>query len=280
MPRLLFRPRRFFKARSAYRPALLLPILLLCLALALSACGGGGSSSGGSSASLTHIKGSSATITKPMLNHWMGALVGEDFHASVGSRAPGGLVAEPADYGACLEAAKTVVPRSPSGKLKLSDAQIEAKCRELHEALKAQAIAFLLSVQWTVQEGEEQGLHISEAELHQYYKRYQKEVLGGSEASARKYLAERHWSVADLLYMLKRSMLVSRILPKFEAKVKRAGGGEKTYARLALARYDGLIAKTSCEPGYVVLGCKEYRQPAYAPPSAAVILEGLAGGAG
>lgn len=256
--------------RPTYKPLLVVPALLL--ALVLGSCGG--------SDSLTHIQGSSATITKPMLDHWMRALVGEDFHASVGTEGPVGLVSEPAHYPECAEAAKKVIPRANTGRLKLSDAQIVEKCRQLHQAAKAQALAFLLSVQWTVREGEEQGLRVSEAELHRYFQRYRKEVFGGSEATERRHLAERHWSVADVLYMLKRSMLVSRILPKFQARVNRAGGGEKTYARLALARYRGLIAKTSCKPGYVVLGCREYREPAVPPPSAAVILEGFAGAVG
>jgi hypothetical protein len=41
-----------------------------------------------------------------------------------------------------------------------------------------------------------------------------------------------------------------------------------------------LIAKTTCKRGYVVLGCKEYREPAVALPSPSVILEGFAGAVG
>jgi hypothetical protein len=85
---------------------------------------------------------------------------------------------------------------------------------------------------------------------------------------------------ADAMYQLKRNILVTRLRPKFEAEVKKAGGGERTLARLALANYQSLIAKTTCKAGYVVLGCKGYREPAVALPSASVILEGFAGAVG
>jgi hypothetical protein len=247
----------------------------LLLALALSSCGGGDSSD-----SLTHIQGSSATITKPMLDHWMRTMVGGDFRSNVGTKGPVGLVSEPANYPACIRAAKTVIPRSYKGRLKINDAEISAKCHLLYKTVKAQALSFLLSVQWTVLEGEEQGIRISDAELHRHFRDFQREVYGSSLAKQHKYLMERHWNVADVLYQFKRNMLVSRILPKFKARVEKAGGGDRTYARLALERYRGLIAKTSCKPGYVVEGCKEYRAPAVPLPSPSVVLEGFAGAVG
>jgi hypothetical protein len=255
-----------------FKHILLTVVIAMLLALALASCGGG-------SDSLTHIQGSSAKITKATLDHWMKSLVATDFRQNVGTKAPLGLVAEPADYPKCAEAAKKVIARDFTGKLKLSDAEISKKCHLLYQTVKAQALARLLSVQWTVLEGEEAGLKVSAAELQREFKRFSRESYG-SPAGQRKYLAERGMSVADVLYQLKESMLVRRILPKFQARVAKAGGGERTYARLALVRYRGLIAKTTCKPGYVVLGCKEYREPAVALPSPSVILEGFAGAVG
>jgi hypothetical protein len=250
---------------------ILLASAVLLLLLSLGSCGG--------SESLTHIQGSSATITKPMLDHWMRMFVGSDFRANVGTKAPVGLVSEPANYPRCAEAAKKVIPRSYTGKLELSEAAISEKCHELYQAIKAQALAYLLSVQWTVLEGEEQGVSVSDTELHKEFQLLRKNIYK-SQANQQKYLAERHMVVADVLYQLKRNLLTRRLTPKFEAKVAKAGGGQSTYVRLALARYKGLIAKTSCKPGYVVEGCKGYREPKVAPPSPSVILEGFAGAVG
>jgi len=251
-------------------PRLLIAPLALCLVLLCSGCGGGGES-------LTHIHGSSATITKPMLDHWMRTMAGGDFRTIIGTKGPVGLVSEPANYTECEAAARKVVPRTYSGQLKLSATQISRKCHELYRSIKAQALTYLLSVQWIALEGAEQGLKLSDAELHREFAQYRKENFP-TEADLRRYLQERHWTLADVLYQLKRNILVQRILPKFQVKVKQAGGGEAAYARLALARYKRQIARTTCTPGYVAPGCKEYHGPETVLPPPAVIIEQLAEG--
>jgi hypothetical protein len=244
--------------------------LLICTLapLALTGCGG-------SKDSITHIRGSSLTIEKPMLDHWMRVVVGTDFRVNVGTKGPVGLAGEPADPSACAAAAKKVVPRSPTGRLELSDAQIAQKCRQLHEAIRAQAMSYLLSAQWAMLEAKELGIHLSNAELLKEFLRWQRENYQ-TDAKFQLYMKERQMHLADVLFQLRRNLLVTRILPSFEARVKRAGGGEKVYTRLALQRYHGLIAKTTCEKGYEMEDCNSYRAPAQPLPSPAVILEGFA----
>ena len=254
-------------------PRHLLPALAAALlALTLASCGAG-------SDSLVQIKGSSAQITKPMLDHWMRMTVANDFRSNVGTKAPVGLVSEPANYPRCIEAAKKVIARTYTRKLVLSEAAISKKCHQLYQTIKAQTIAYLLSVQWTVLEGEERGVKVSSAELQREFQRFRKASYK-TPANERTYLAERHMVAADALYELKRNLLTRQLTPKFEAEVAKAGGGLRTYARLALARYKGLIAKTTCRAGYVVLGCRGYREPAVPLPSPSVILEGFAGAVG
>jgi hypothetical protein len=245
---------------------------LLFSALLLTACG----SSGGGS--LVHIKGSSATISRPMLDHWMRVLVAGDFRAVIGTKAPLGLASEPANYGQCAEAAKKVSKRSFTGKLKLSDAEISSKCHQLHQLVREQALALLISAQWEALLAKEQGVSVSDAELHREFLRYRKEAFG-SEAKYQAYLAERRLALSDVLYQLRRSVYVTRILPKFKARVNAAGGGLKTYAKLAFERHDMLVAKTTCEAGYVMEDCKGYKAPAKASPSPNVVLEGIVQGA-
>lgn len=253
-----------------------LPTAILALllgALLLAGCGGGGADS------VTHIEGSSQTISKPMLDHWMRAVVANDFRTSIGTKAPRGLVSEPANSKECLEAARKVVPRTYTGKLKLTDDEILRKCGELHKAISAQAISYVLSAQWVNLQAEEQGLHpISQAEMHRQFLRFQKEAFGSSK-SYLKYLHERGMVLSDTLYQLRRNIYVTRLLPKFQEKVKKAGGGIKTYGRLAFQRYHALIAKTSCKAGYVMQDCKEYHAPATPPISPDEIIEALVGGA-
>jgi hypothetical protein len=239
---------------------------VLCLALpVLSGCGG-------SSEAITHIQGGSGTITRPMLDHWMRAMAGGDFRQNVGTKGPLGLVSEPANYGECEAAAAKIVPRTFTGRLKLSKAQINRKCHELYAALKAQALSYLISVQWTIAEGKEQGVEVSEALLHKEFANERKQNYP-TEAQLKRYLEERHWQLSDVLYQLKRNILVRKIVPALRAKAEQTGGGEAAYAKLATERYNRLVARTSCKPGYVVPNCSEYHGPPSVEPSPDAILE-------
>ena len=221
---------------------------------------------------LTHIRGSSASISKATLDHWMRAMAGGDFRSSIGTKGPPGLVSEPANYAGCAAAAKKIVPRTFTGKLKLTDSQILHKCQQLYNSIKAQALSFLISVHWTVLEGAEEGLKVSDAQLRREFARYRKQPYP-TEADLHKFLEERQWTLSDVLYQLKRNILVTAILPRFEAKVKKAGGGEKLYTKLALERYKALIAKTRCKRGFVVPNCSEYNGPPTVSPSPNAIFE-------
>lgn len=240
---------------------------LLLSAMPLIGCGGG-------SNSVTHIQGSSATISKPMLDHWMRVVVANDFRSVIGTKAPPGFVSEPADYSECAQAAKKIIPRSFTGRLRLTGGEIARKCHELHRVIREQAMAYLLSAQWVMLLAKEQGVKLTDAELHKEFLRFRKEVYG-TDAKFQTYMNERRMVLSDVLYQLRRNVYVTRILPKFKARVDKIGGGIKTYARLAEKRHRNLVAKTSCEAGYVMEDCKGYRAPAKHPPSPNEVLEGF-----
>lgn len=246
----------------------LLATIVCCLALAGDLAGCGGNSSG----SLARFQGSSASIDKASLNHWMRAKVGADFRASIGTKGPEGLVSEPADYAECTAAAKKIVPRSFTGKLKLSDVEIQRKCQELYGAAKEQALSALIRSQWATIEAAKVGVHVSPAFLHKEFERYRKVALP-SEAELQRYLTERHWSVSDILFELRQSILDRTLRPKYAAEAKRVTG-----ANVLLALYHTRVAKTTCEKGYVVPGCREYRELPGGPPAPNIILEGFAQG--
>lgn len=261
-------PRRLPK-----RPPLLCALLLTVTLTNLYGCGGSSSSE-----SLTHIQGSSASISKATLNHWMRAVLGGDFRQSVGTKGPVGLVSEPAKDSECVAAAKKLVPRSFTGQSKLSEAQLLQKCHELHEAVKAQAISYLLSAQTVALEAAEEGVVLSDAELHKEFARFRREAYP-TEAELQQYMGERHLVLSDVLYAFKRNILSARITAKLQAKAKQSGsGGEAAFASLAVANYKGMIAKTTCKAGYVAQGCKGYREPARPAPAPNALLEAFVGG--
>jgi hypothetical protein len=249
---------------------ILLGLLAGCLAIwAFSGCG--------KSESLVHVQGTPASITKESLNHWMQALVGLDFRTSVGTEGPAGLVSEPADYRRCASSVKLIAPKTFLGQVRLKSETISTRCRELYRSVKAQAMSFLISVAWGAAEADELGLKAPEAEVRREFARIRR-VPYPTEAQLRKYMAERHLVLSDLLYRLKDSILVGRILAKFQVKVKQAGGGEKTYTKLALERHNRWLSRTSCKAGYVAPDCREYHGPEIVEPSPNSILEAIVQG--
>lgn len=224
-----------------------------------------------------HLQGSSASIGKATLAHWMRVKLGVDYLTNIGTPAPLGLVSEPADYPRCAAAASKIVPREQSGKPKLSGAQIKRKCQQLYQAIKEQVLSSLITAQWTAVEASKAGVHVSAAALHGNFERYRDQDMP-SEAQLHKYLTDRHWSISDILFERKQSLLLIGLTPKLEAESKRAGGGEAGYAKVILAHQRKQLAETSCQKGYVVPGCKEYREPPGGPYAPNVILEAFVAG--
>src|ERR1700704_3565490 len=194
------------------------------------------------------------SIGKATLDHWMRAMAGGDFRQSIGAEGPDGLPPEPAEYRRCFAAAKLVGPRSFFNQLRLTREQVEGTCRELHSAVKAQALVYLISVQWLIAEGAERGVTVSDAELRRTFGQ-RRSHLYPTERDLHGYLAERHWSLADLLFRLKAEMIAGRVAPQVVKRLSELGDGESVNATLSLERSRDLMAKTKCSPGYVVPGC-------------------------
>jgi hypothetical protein len=222
--------------------------------------------------SLVRIHGTSASISKATLNEWMRAMAGGDYRQSIGVQGPVGLASEPANPSECADAARAIIPKTATGEPKLTSAQIAQTCAQLHQALKTQALSFLIAVQWAIAEGAEHGITISEAELKHEFESYRTKYP--TTQALRRYLDERHWQVSTVLLQLKRNMIVRRLGERPSSNVNQA----QTLSKL-VARYKTMIARTRCQPGYVVPNCSQYHQPPKAPPAPDILLEQLTAGA-
>lgn len=224
---------------------------------------------------VVHIGGAvDASISKATLGHWMQAMMGGDFRQSIGVQGPRGLVSEPADYPRCIDAAKLVAPRSFFNQLQLSRPELDRACHELYRAVKAQALRFLISAQWNIAEAAEQKVKITDGEVKRALEKL-RSSLYPSERDLQRYLAERQWSLSDLLYQLRSEMLVRRLHPGSGTSVQGLGEGVLAYAPLAGARREELVAVTWCARGYLVPGCSAYRGSGRVSLSPGAILERL-----
>jgi hypothetical protein len=241
-------------------------LLLVSLLLGLASCGGGSGEK--TVATVGHTK-----LTQATLSHWMGTVLGGDYRASLGATAPEGLVSDPADYSRCASAAARVAP----GKAKLSDAELRLKCRQLNAGIKQQALAYVLSVLWQIEEGNELGSPATEAEV----------TLRMGQLAARDYhgpaqfaktLATLRRTVADERFLVKRNILEDRFLARAKKKAAETGGGPQTIRKLVLQRNAKWTARTNCSPGYLAWECKQYGSSKEVSPAPAVVLEELAQG--
>jgi hypothetical protein len=247
-------------------------VAALSLSAAIAGCGGGGGLPGDVVAQVGN-----EPITQSAVNHWMSTLVGGDFYEISRRAAPIGLASDPENYPACRAALEKLM--SGSAQVKPSEAQLRHKCEQLHLAIRAQAVSYLITVHVTKEQAAELGLGATPAEVERLFRTVQAREFP-KETELRQYLAERHWSVADELFLLKRDLLSEKLKSKLLQKYAGASG------QLALARYakdkNGLwTGKTICRAGYVVQGCSEYgpaqAAAARADPSPAILIEELTG---
>jgi len=240
-------------------------LAVLAVAASLSSCGG-------SSEKTVAVVGNTK-LSQATLSHWMTVTLGGDYRAAVGRTAPEGLVSDPADYPRCVSVAAKVLARA--GKAKASDGELRLKCRRLNDGIKEQALGYVLSVLWAIEEGNQIGSRVSEGEVTRRMRELADRDYHGPVQFARS-LAQLRRTIADERFLVKRNILEDRFLERIDKQVAKLGGGEKTKIKLVLQNNAKWTAKTDCSPGYVAWECKQYRSSKASSTAPAVVLEELA----
>jgi hypothetical protein len=143
-------------------------------------------------------------------------------------------------------------------------------CGKLHQAVREQALSYLIESQWNIGQDTEQGLRVTDPEVEQEFKRLRAERFP-KEAELQQYLANRGWTLADELYLIKRDLLAS----KLQGKLSKTDS-ESAYSRYFQEATTKWTAMTSCRTGYVVKECMQYHTPSPV-PAPAVLIEELLG---
>jgi Raf kinase inhibitor-like YbhB/YbcL family protein len=133
-------------------------------------------------------------------------------------------------------------------------------------ALKNQVLGFLITSQWVLGEAAHLGIGVSEAEVHgRLHQVTAKQFPTASQL--KRYLASIGETEADLLVRVKVELLETKI-----SQHVTAGKTASTEPRLLLSDFQKSFearwrARTSCEPGYVMEDCREYKGTPH-PPAA------------
>jgi hypothetical protein len=212
-------------------------------------------------------------ITKAEVNKWMPFLFGGDTFESTHVVAPKGMVSDPPDYGRCIAGVKAIEAKRTVGKVQLPSGGPLVICRELNRDLELQTLGYLIGTQVDLGQSAEKGVHVSDAEVAREFKSL-KARLFPKESELQEYLGNHGWTLGVELYLIKRDLLTDDL-----GKVFTNAGGERAFGKYLRESIPRWTARTICRPGYVVEGCRGYREPATSSgaTSPAILLEGLTG---
>jgi hypothetical protein len=246
--------------------------LIATIALAGAGCGGG---TGSPSDAVARV--GTRPITRASLDHWMNAVVGEDYLEHIGRRAPSGLASDPPDYSRCVTVAQRIVPKRPGGADKLDRQTIADRCRQLRAAILRQALEILILIETSAAQAAEQHVRVTLGEVDAMLARVKSERFP-TEAAFAKHLADNNMTLADELTLLRQNLINTKLIAKFRQS-HTGGDWQIAYGRFLQAELGKWRNRTSCRAGYVVPQCKQYHQSgASSQDSAAVQLENLAAG--
>jgi hypothetical protein len=227
----------------------------MCMGLvlvALAGCGGsgGGTAGGGVLPGGVVARVGGYTVTQAFLDEWMNEQAGEDFFLEIRKRAPSGLVSEPANLPSCVAAAKRAL--ASAGAKAGSTAQLMRKCRELYEAIKAQALGYVLSSYWSLNFDAKYGLHVSEAEVRHAFAAMKAEQYP-EPGSLQKVIYERTRTIGQELFIIRNDILQAKLRRLFKEGTNVTDAFIKSAKRVS----DSAV----CSPGYIVEHCKGYEPP-------------------
>jgi hypothetical protein len=257
---------------------------LALLAAVMTACGGSGGNTDGPSGS-SNVSSTSAgpgsgevvarvgstPITRATVNHWMATLAGGDYYElSAGHTVPEQLVSDPPRYGVCVSHLEAAAASAPFKAVQPSGVQLLAKCRELYQALRSQAVTLLVEIEWIFGLAAEEGVTVTDAEVLAAYKNSTAERFPSPALLSRNQAAKRI-SISDELLLIRRDLLSERIVAKLKSKSGRLSGLSQLEARWR--------PRIDCRPGYVAEHCKQFNgapPPSPGRPPASILMEQVA----
>jgi hypothetical protein len=235
------------------------------VALTFTACGGG------SDSTVARVAGV-GSISNAMLDHWM-TIEARLLYQEVPTRpVPKGVVPDPPAYTACIAYLRSAVRNIKSTTQKIGEdnsrltvAQLRDKCAHQQQELKVLTLNTLIGWDWTIGQGLEIGVKVSDAEAGQRIEALKKEDLTGVDFQ--KYLKYSGQTRSDMLLRAKTQLVevklgrvlesLAKQLPKGLSPQQRQASLAKLLPRLSSPRQ--WVTKTSCKTGYVTSSCKQYR---------------------
>ena len=146
-----------------------------------------------------------STITKAEFERWLK-------NAAAGQSQGGPAAApDPPTYEKCVASLKKQPQPQAAGKP--SDEQLKKQCKQQYETLRDQVMQFLIQAQWVMQEAEERGVNVSDAEVKKSFEDRKKKAYP-KEADYKKFLEDSGLSEDDILFQVKLDQLQTKLVQK------------------------------------------------------------------
>jgi foldase protein PrsA len=182
----------------------------------LSACGGIPGNA------VVQVGGNS--ITKATFAHWMSVAAASSATTTPGTTAPKPVVPDPPTYTACIAHLEATAPKPAKGQPKPTSAQLKTECQQQYQTLQQEVLGFLISSEWVLGEGSDQGVKVTDKEVKKQFEQIKSQQFPKA-GDFQKFLASSGQTVSDLLLRVKLNLLSSKIqqkVVKTEAKVTQA----------------------------------------------------------
>ncbi len=246
----------------AHWRAAVLCAVSLGLAAGASGCGGSASHSGsvpgdgGGVSGGVVIRVGSQSISAAVVRHWtpIEAILSTEGYPK--GPVAKGVVPDPPAYTACighLEALANAKPGSP----KPQRVMLKRECKRQEAIVREHILSILITDLWV--RGEAAAHHITASD-EEARRRIRANLAAqfGNEAGFRKYLAYTGLTMGDELELYKKNLLTTKLLEKVLA---RPGMTARQKTRAYAEFVTRWVARTSCEPKYLVPDCKQYKGP-------------------
>lgn len=187
------------------------------------------------------------TITRAEFDHW--------FAIAADTQPQGGQagVPEPPGYEKCVASLRSQPPPGVAGRS--SSEELERQCRQRYDALRDQVMQFLIQGLWVVEEAEERGVTVSDAEVTESFEDQKKNAFP-KEADYRRFLEQSRMSEEDVVYRVKLERLQAKLTQQVtQGRARRSSEKKKAldaYVEDFRRRYR---RETTCAAGFRTAEC-------------------------
>jgi hypothetical protein len=204
-------------------------------------------------------------ISKATLDHWTEVEFVTDNDQTGQEPVPSGVVIRPGDYGTCIAHLRVVhrgeVPIDGVTRPQSASA-LRQECESRYRTVREHVLNILIVFGWYIEEGRQQGVSPSDAQVRKQYARFSRERFP-KPGELQRYLRHTTENYDDELLRMKIDLLSTNLLNQ---ELHRIGGGLSPKVRQALARWGKDFFKrwrahTHCLHADIVPNCGDYMGP-------------------